>query len=1129
LSTALRHLSSDAWLLFATRFIRLFAYGALSVVLVLYLVSLGLTETDTGLLLTSTLLGDTLVSLYLTTQADRIGRRRMLIVGATLMAAAGAAFALTSQMWLLVIAGTIGVISPSGQEVGPFLPIEQAALSQVVPNRARTEVFAWYTMAGSLATALGALAAGFLTHALQKAWAPVDSYRAVVIGYACIGVAIAVVASRVSHAAEAEPRARPAVGAPIFARLSGIETSRRVVLRLSALFALDSFGGGFVVQSFAAYWFYLRFGVDPRTLGTLFFAANVLAGISALVATRLAGRIGLLNTMVVTHLPSNVLLILIPLMPTLPLATLMLLLRFSISQMDVPTRQSYTMAVVPPEERSAASGITGVARTTGAALSPLFVGLLFSRPSLINVPFFIAGTLKIAYDLLLYRAFRSLKPPEELTRAVIIAAVLVTGAASTSAQDALPSLRAGPLPPNIVLDGRLTEPEWESAASIEDFRQTDPVEGAPASARTRVRVLADARAIVIGIVCEEADPASIVSFSVRRDAVLTSEDHVRIVLGPFADGRSGYVFAVNSTGARYDAIINPGGESENPDWDGIWEAATARLPTGWSAEIRIPVLTIAFKPGLHEWHFNVQRRIQRRLEIDRWASPNRQYQITQTSRAGLLTGLPDFDLGVGLTVRPAVTGGGGIPSPDARVEGDFQPSLDINQRLGANVLASATVNTDFAETEVDTRRTNLTRFPLFFPEKRTFFIEGDDIFSFGLGLDQDVIPYFSRRIGLIDEHEVPILAGGKVNGRIGDTNFGGVAIGTRPQEQVIDDHTFMGVGRLKRNLWRESWIGAIATVGDPRGRPGSWLGGADFTYATSHFRGDKNFLVGVWGLATGRQDLGRDSTAHGFKVDYPNDLFDVALVYKRIGRDFDPSIGFVPRAAVRLWNVGADFSPRLSHGPIQQMFFEFQPTLATDLSGRWESYRVFWAPLNWRFRSGDRVEFNVVPVGERLTEPFEVASGVVIAPGSYEWRRYRLEAGTAQKRRLYTQLTWWFGDFYNGTLDQFQWTGAWNPKPLVTVEFSGERNVGRLASGDFVQTVAGTRLRINISPDLSVSSYVQYDTDSESVGTNTRLRWTFRPVADLFIVYNHNVRSILDRWRLDSNQLLVKLQYAWRM
>jgi predicted MFS family arabinose efflux permease len=234
----------------------------------------------------------------------------------------------------------------------------------------------------------------------------------VVVAYACLGAAIALIVSRASRGVE-PLGSRPNADRSIAARFSGLERARGVVLRLSALFALDSFGGGFVIQSFAAYWFYLRYGVDPKTLGTLFFAANVFAGLSALVASRLAARIGLINTMVVTHLPSNVLLMMIPLMPTLSLAITVLLLRFSISQMDVPTRQSYTMAVVPPEERSAAAGITGVARTTGAALSPLFAGLLFSHPSWINVPFYVAGTLKIAYDLLLFRAFRALKPPEE--------------------------------------------------------------------------------------------------------------------------------------------------------------------------------------------------------------------------------------------------------------------------------------------------------------------------------------------------------------------------------------------------------------------------------------------------------------------------------------------------------------------------------------------------------------------------------------------------------------------------------------------------------------------------------------------------------------------------------------------
>ena len=418
-SSALAGLTRDAWLLFATRFIRMFAYGALSVVLVFYLVGLGLSEAQTGLLLTATLAGDTVISLYLTTQADRIGRRRMLVAGAALMAAAGLVFAFTRELWLLVVAGTIGVISPGGNEVGPFLPIEQAALSHVVDDRSRTDVFAWYTLAGSLATALGALAGGTVTHALQQSGAPpVASYRAIVMLYAALGVLLAVLFSRVSRAAEAskeregvsekeregfsraEPTRRTLAG------LSGIERSRSVVLGLSGLFALDAFGGGFVIQSFAAYWLYLRYGVDAETLGVVFFSANILAGVSALVAARMASRFGLLNTMVLTHLPSNVLLILVPLMPNVTLATLLLLLRFSISQMDVPTRQSYVMAVVSPEERAAAAGITGVARTVGAAISPLFVGMMFARPAWINVPFFLAGGLKILYDLLLYRQFR---------------------------------------------------------------------------------------------------------------------------------------------------------------------------------------------------------------------------------------------------------------------------------------------------------------------------------------------------------------------------------------------------------------------------------------------------------------------------------------------------------------------------------------------------------------------------------------------------------------------------------------------------------------------------------------------------------------------------------------------------
>jgi len=338
----------------------------------------------------------------------------MLIVGTMLMVAAGVIFSLAHNFLFLTVAATIGVISPSGNEVGPFLSIEQAALTDVVSEQTRTRIFAWYTLAGSFATALGALSAGAITHILQKAtMAPIESYRMIVVLYAVLGVLMLFLFKHLTSAAEVSlpERTDISVGLPKF---FGVGHSHKVVARLSGLFALDSFGGGFVVQSFAAYWFYLRFGLTPGSLGVIFFVANLLSGVSALLAAHLASHFGLVRTMVFTHLPSNVLLILIPLMPKVSLAISVLLLRFSISQMDVPTRQSYTMAVVPLQERSAAAGIAGVSRTTGAALAPFLAGFMFARPALINLPFFIAGILKIIYDLLFYKSFIATQPPEEL-------------------------------------------------------------------------------------------------------------------------------------------------------------------------------------------------------------------------------------------------------------------------------------------------------------------------------------------------------------------------------------------------------------------------------------------------------------------------------------------------------------------------------------------------------------------------------------------------------------------------------------------------------------------------------------------------------------------------------------------
>ncbi|MCB0120260.1 MAG: MFS transporter, partial [Anaerolineales bacterium] len=361
-----------------------------------------------GLLFSFTLAGDAGISLWLTTHADSFGRKRTLIVGALLMLGAGIIFLMTNNLIVLMIAAVIGVISPSGNEIGPFLSVEQASLSQLVSDKLRTKVFAWYNLAGSFSTAIGALAGGWLAQLLQAAgWTALDSYRYILAGYAIGGLLIAVLFMQISFAVE--------VGSTNVEekKVLGLHKSRKVVFKLSSFFALDAFAGGLIVQSMVAYWFHVKFGVDAGILGSIFFGANILAGISSLLAVRIAEKFGLINTMVFTHIPSNILLILVPLMPSLPLAIGTLLLRFSISQMDVPTRQSYTMAVVAPDERSAASGVTAIARSVGASLSPALTGIFFGIPALFSAPFFFSGGLKIVYDLILWREFRMVKPPEE--------------------------------------------------------------------------------------------------------------------------------------------------------------------------------------------------------------------------------------------------------------------------------------------------------------------------------------------------------------------------------------------------------------------------------------------------------------------------------------------------------------------------------------------------------------------------------------------------------------------------------------------------------------------------------------------------------------------------------------------
>lgn len=396
-------LSRDGWLLFATCGVRSFAYGFLSVVLGLYLDGIGLTTTAIGWIFAAALAGGAVMTIIITTVADSFGRKTLLILGAVLMAIAGWVFAVSNDPWLLALAAIFGTISPSGKEVGPFLSIEQAILPETTQDQRRTTVFSAYNLIGSLLGAMGALAVGLPS---LFSIPEITGYRVLVWGYVICAVVMMVVFGFLSPAIEGKRKTDSQK------RAIGAQRSRKVVAKLAGLFALDAFAGGFIVQSIVAYWFYLRYETDLNTLGGIFFGTNLLAALSFLAAPAIARRFGLLNTMVFTHLPSNVLLLLVPLMPNLELAVVLLLIRNLLSQLDVPTRQSYTMAVVDPDERAASAGILSVARNAGAAIAPLFTGPILTVPSL-GFPFLLAGGLKIIYDLWIFAVFRKVKPPEE--------------------------------------------------------------------------------------------------------------------------------------------------------------------------------------------------------------------------------------------------------------------------------------------------------------------------------------------------------------------------------------------------------------------------------------------------------------------------------------------------------------------------------------------------------------------------------------------------------------------------------------------------------------------------------------------------------------------------------------------
>ena len=679
----------------------------------------------------------------------------------------------------------------------------------------------------------------------------------------------------------------------------------------------------------------------------------------------------------------------------------------------------------------------------------------------------------------------------------------------------------------IHVDGRLDEPDWAAAPLIGPLTQREPLEGRPASEPTDVRVLFDEQAIYIGIVCHEPHLRGIISTQLTRDANLDVDDRITIVLDPFFDHRNGFFFQVNPAGARSDGQISNNAESLSRDWDGIWDAAVRRTPDGWTAELAIPFRTLRFRPDQTVWGFNVERQIKHLFETDRWAAARVTSWIGNLADAGQLAGLDGARQGHGLDIRPYVSGG------EETGDGQFAGGIDVFKNLTPNLNASITVNTDFAETEADIRQVNLTRFPLFFPEKRTFFLEGAGVFDVaGLAGGTDLIPLFTRRIGLHGDAdtggEVPIAVGAKVVGRQSDYNVGVLDVETRGLRDISLNRQNLFAARVSRNLFTQSWIGAIATNGNPDGTGTNSLVGADARFATSTFGGSKNVSVALFLQRTDDSAVAVDY-AGGFGIRYPNDRWDLSLDWKQIGDRFRPALGFVPRAGVRKTVARVAFQPRPRRWGIRQFFFEWEPELITNLQNQVENWRLFTAPFNARTESGEHLEWNVIPEFERLDMPFEIHPGVVVPAGSYQWHKYRAEVNTATKRRWVIDAAYWWGGFYNGTRRQTGLGLTLKANAHLAIVVRADRNDIELQEGRFYTQVLTARADYNFTPNVSWQNLQQYDNESRLLSFQSRFRWILRPGNDVFVVVNRGwVQTFDGRFDSTFDRTSSKLQYTFR-
>ena len=674
----------------------------------------------------------------------------------------------------------------------------------------------------------------------------------------------------------------------------------------------------------------------------------------------------------------------------------------------------------------------------------------------------------------------------------------------------------------IRIDGVLDEDVWGQATPLTGFRQSEPVAGAVPSERTEVRLLHDRRAIYVGLTCFDADPAGIRATQARRDANLDPDDRVELLFDTFHDRRSAFWFQIGPAGSLGDALLSRNGTEFNKEWDGIWSGRARITEGGWEAELRIPAATLSFDPAADDWGFNMRRFIRRRSEEVQWASPDPRLRFFSPSTAGVVEGMLGLEQGFGLDVRPFAVTDVRYEDDGGGYDVDFDAGVDAFHRLTPDAKLSLSLNTDFAETEADSRQVNLTRFPLFFPEKRDFFLEDSSNFFFGGGRrSRDVMPYFSRRIGINGEGgEVPLLAAAKITGRSESWSYGLLDVETRAAGNL--DGRNLVVGRFSKNVLDQSEAGVIWTHGDPTGDTRRDTYGADFSYRTDRFRGDRNLQVSTYLLQTDTEDVHRDDTAFHADVAYPNDEVELSAEYTAIGSGFDPALGFVPRRGIKKYAGSFSWRPRL-HSRIRRLEFGVYPTLITDTGNRTETVAVTYRPLKIQWESGDQLGFNVSDGREVLDEDFEIREGNVIAADTYGNTRYRLDFETSDKRALSLGIELSRGEFYDGTREDYQLGLDWRPSAAASVGLDYERVDVELPGGDFRVHVARARFDLQFGPDLAWMNFVQWDNQSLFLGLNSRLWWIPRAGQEVFLVVNQGWDADYARIAPGDGQVILKV------